>query len=177
MGPKMVCNNTIFFNFGQGQINLLFLPNQLLKSILMHSKITIALLFLLTSVCMYSQKKVIPNNPNYQYQSGNDQNQQTTVIRQTRSFEQSWSFGGNFGFSFWNGGTDLLFAQRAYYHVSPQFWIGLGLIYNYSSYDSRNYDYSYTAFGGTLTGLYRPIPYIQLSAEFPETYTDRKYKV
>ncbi len=176
MGPKLVCNNTIFFNFGQGQINLLFLPNQLLKSNLMHSKITIALLFLLTSVCMYSQKKVIPNNPNYQYQSGNDQNQQTTVIRQTRSFEPSWSFGGNFGFSFWNGGTDLLFAPRAYYHVSPQFWIGPGLIYNYSSYDSRNYDYSYNAFGGTLTGLYRPIPYLQLSAEFQETYTDRKYK-
>ncbi|MFD1314327.1 hypothetical protein [Namhaeicola litoreus] len=142
----------------------------------MNNKTIFTILFILTSFVTYSQKKVIPNNPNYQYQSGNDQNTQTTIIRQAPTFEPSWTFGGNFGFSFWNGGTDLLIAPRAYYHVSPRFWIGPGLIYNYSSYDTRNYDYSYNAFGGSLTGLYRPAPFVQLSAEFQELYTDRSFE-
>lgn len=142
----------------------------------MKSYLFIFLFSVLFSLQGYSQKKVIPNNPNYQYQSNNDQNNQTTIIRQKPAFQPHWSFGGNVGFSFWNGGTDILIAPRAYYNISPQFLVGPGLIYNYSSYDYRNYDYTYNAFGGSLTGIYRPIPYLQLTSEFQELYINREYK-
>ncbi len=130
-----------------------------------------------------AQKKQIPNNPDYQFQSDkqNIQNQtqtqsQTSTIKNYQStYQPAWSFGGNVGFSFWNGGTDILIAPKAYYHVSPQFLAGVGLTYNYSDFDGVFTNYKYNSFGGSILGLYRPIPFIQISAEFQELYTNRDY--
>ncbi len=122
-----------------------------------------------------AQEKVIPNNPNYKFQSGNEQNNQT-VIRTSPSFTPHWNFGGNVGFSFWNGGTDLLIAPKAYYNFTPKFIGGLGLIYNYSDYDYGIYESTYSAFGGSISGLYRPIPFLQFSAEFQELYVSQDYE-
>ena len=132
-------------------------------------------------VSVNAQEKVIPNNPNYKFQSGNDQNSQTVVMTKP-AFTPYWSFGGNLGFSFWNDGTTILVAPKAYYNFTPKFIGGLGLIYNYSNYE---YDYgqevilresTYNAFGGSISGIYRPIPFLQFSGEFQELYVNEDYE-
>jgi hypothetical protein len=131
--------------------------------------------FFFAVVFVSAQEKVIPNNPNYKFQSGNDQNSQTVIMTKP-AFTPYWSFGGNVGFSFWNGGTDLLIAPKAYYNFTPKFIGGLGLIYNYSDYDYGIYESTYSAFGGSISGLYRPIPFLQISAEFQELYVNQDYE-
>jgi hypothetical protein len=141
------------------------------------SIIIVLLLFAVTNLS--AQEKVIPNNPNYKFQSGNDQNSQTVIMTKP-AFTPYWSFGGNVGFSFWDDGTTILVAPRAYYNFSPKFIGGLGLIYNYSSYDYDygfyDYESTYNAFGGSITGIYRPIPFLQISAEFQELYVNQDYE-
>jgi len=118
-----------------------------------------------------AQTKVIPNNPDYQYQSGNETTTQTVIVQKTKPiFQPFWSFGGNFGLAFWNGGTDILIAPKAYYHISPQFFTGLGISYLYSNsssyYQNVNYDYSSNSFGGSVMIGYRPIQFLLFSAEY-----------
>ena len=126
-----------------------------------------------------AQKKVIPNNQDYQFQSEKQnpqtQTQTTTVKKYKNTYQPAWSFGGNFGLSFWNGGTDILIAPKAYYHVSSKFMTGFGLSYNYSDFDGYYSNYKYNSFGGSILGLFRPIPFLQISAEFQELYTNRTY--
>lgn len=142
------------------------------------SYILVGIFFFMVTVAS-AQEKVIPNNPNYKFQSGNDQNSQTVMMTKP-SFTPYWSFGGNLGFSFWNDGTTILVAPRAYYNFSPQFIGGLGLIYNYSSYDYDyglyDYESTYSAFGGSITGIYRPIPFLQFSSEFQELYVNQDFE-
>ncbi len=135
--------------------------------------------FFFAAAFVSAQEKVIPNNPNYKFQSGNDQNSQTVIMTKP-AFTPYWSFGGNLGFSFWDDGTTILVAPRAYYNFSPQFIGGLGLIYNYSSYDYDyglyDYESTYSAFGGSITGIYRPIRFLQVSAEFQELYVNQDFE-
>ncbi len=140
----------------------------------MQSKILFIITFF-AFISINAQKKVIPNNPDYQFQSEKQKTQTQSAVKKYKPvFQPKWSFGGNFGLSFWNGGTDILIAPKAYYHVSQKFMAGLGLSYNYSDY-SGYYDYKYNSFGGSVLGLFRPIPFLQISAEFQELYTHRDY--
>jgi len=133
----------------------------------------ITLIILLVSISAFSQEKqVIENNPDYQFQS--DKQKQTTASpqKQVSTYKPSWSFGGNLGLSFWNGGTDILLAPKAYYNVSPKFLAGFGLTYIYSSYKDSFGKYSQNSFGPSVMGAFRPIPYLQLSAEYEGLQTN-----
>jgi hypothetical protein len=141
----------------------------------MFKKITFLIAFSVCLSTVSAQKTVIQNNPNYKYQSGNETTTQTVIKRTNPIFQPYWSFGGNVGMSFWNGGTDILIAPKAYYHLTPQFITGFGVAYNYSDYDSRSYNYKFNSYGGSILGIYRPIPYLQFSAEFQELFTNRSY--
>lgn len=88
-------------------------------------------------------------------------------------FNKYWSFGGTLGFSFWNGGTDLLLAPKAYYNISPIFLTGIGITYIYSDYNSGLYQYSSNSFGGSVMAAVRPIPFLQFSAEYEGLQTNR----
>jgi len=88
-------------------------------------------------------------------------------------FEKYWSFGGNIGLSFRNGGTDILIAPKAYYNISPMFLTGFGLTYIYSKYNSGFYDYSSNSFGGSFLAALRPINFLQISAEYEGLQTNR----
>lgn len=147
----------------------------------MFKKITFLLVFSLCFGIMNAQKTVIQNNPNYKYQSGNETTTQTVIKRTAPAFQQHWSFGGNLGLSFWNGGTDLMIAPKAYYHITPQFIAGLGVTYMYSDGEyyginlggpNRYYNYHSNSFGGGVSALYRPIPFLQLSAEYEGLQTE-----
>lgn len=140
------------------------------------------LTLLLTFVIQAQEKIVIENNDNYKFQSEkNKPTQTTTIYKSAPVFQPSWSFGGNLGMSFWNGGTDIFLAPKAYYHVSPKFLTGVGVTYIYSDGEywginlgapSRYYNYHSNSFGGSLSALYRPIPFLQFSAEYEGLQTE-----
>ncbi len=147
----------------------------------MFKKFTIIIVFALFVNSLSAQKKVIPNNSNYQYQSGNETTTQTIAKQYTKpSFQPRWSYGGNIGMSFWNGGTDILIAPKAYYHISPKFLTGIGVTYIYSDGDYltngiggiKYHNYHSNSFGGGISALYRPIPFLQLSAEYEGLQTE-----
>lgn len=136
--------------------------------------LTTPLLVILFSLAGVAQEKtVIENNPNYQFQSEKTQQQQTTVVRRVNTFQPYWSFGGNVGMSFWNGGTDLLLAPKAYYHLTPKFLTGFGLTYIYSDYDGSIYGYHSNSFGGSVMAGVRPMPMLQFSVEYEGLQTNR----
>lgn len=149
----------------------------------MNKNIFILVLILSISIALKAQeKKVIQNNPNYKFQSEKQNtNQSTAVRRSTPAFQQYWSFGGNLGLAFWNGGSDVLIAPKGYFHVSPQFITGVGVTYIYSDGEfwvnniggSSGYvNYHSNSFGGSISGIYRPIPSLQLSVEYEGLQTE-----
>lgn len=129
--------------------------------------------FMLITLTFAQEKEVIENNPNYEFQS--EKRQETKPVSQAKkvySYQRTWSFGGNIGLSFWNGGTDILVAPKAYYNVSPKFLTGFGLTYIYSSAEDDFAKYSQNSFGPSIMAAFRPIPYFQLSAEFEGLQTN-----
>jgi len=128
---------------------------------------------LLFYVAAAQETEVIENNPNPQFQSEKqEQAQRTASQKKTIPYQKSWSFGGNIGLSFWNSGTDILLAPKAYYHVSPMFMTGFGITYIYSSAEDDFAKYSQNSFGASVLGAFRPIPYLQLSAEYEGLQTN-----
>ncbi len=106
-------------------------------------------------------------------QSGNNQSSNSGM-------ERKWYFGGFLSFAFWNEGTDLLIAPKAYYHFSPMFMLGFGLTYIYSDGEYRQYysdgpsqifNYHANSIGGSFAIIFRPINFLQLSAEYENLHT------
>lgn len=129
--------------------------------------------FSLLFFAAFSQEtEVIENDPNYQFQSEKQQETQKIVTQKKVPYQKYWSFGGNIGLSFWNGGTDILLAPKAYYHVSPMFMTGFGITYIYSSAEDDFAKYSQNSFGGSILGAFRPIPFLQISAEYEGLQTN-----
>lgn len=125
---------------------------------------------LLFYTALAQETEVIENNPNYQFQS--EKEKQKSMSQKKVPYQKSWSFGGNIGLSFWNGGTDILLAPKAYYHVSPMFMTGFGITYIYSSAEDDFAKYSQNSFGGSILGAFRPIPFLQISAEYEGLQTN-----
>lgn len=94
-------------------------------------------------------------------------------IQLNNDYIKHWSFGGNIGLSFWNGGTDILVAPKAYYNISPILISGVGLTYIYSDYKTNLNTSSSNSFGGSLFLAVRPINSIQISAEYEGLQTNR----
>ncbi len=129
--------------------------------------------FLIFSVAA-QEKVVIENNPDYKFQSEKRAEEAASAQkRKNDTFQRTWSFGGNIGFSFWNGGTDILLAPKAYYNVSPKFITGFGVTYIYSDYDDRFFGYHQNSIGGSIMAAVRPVPMLQLSAEYEALHTNR----
>ena len=82
-----------------------------------------------------------------------------------RSKSVFWSrvqFGGNLGLAIGSGYTDITVAPGAIYNINEMFAVGGGLQYSYMK--QRDF-YSTHLYGGSVIGLFNPIPQIQLSAE------------
>lgn len=129
--------------------------------------------FMTMNIVISQETKVIENNPDYEFQSEKQQQKSTTApMKNTYAYQPSWSFGGNLGLSFWNGGTDILIGPKAYYHVNPQFLTGFGFTYIYSSSDDSFGKYNQNSFGPTVMAAFRPVPYLQVSAEYEGLQTN-----
>lgn len=81
-------------------------------------------------------------------------------------------FGGGIGLSIGDGFFSGTLAPSAIYEFNPQFALGVGLN---GTYNTQKNAYKSTVLGGSLIGLYNPIPEIQLSAEFEELNVNRKW--
>lgn len=94
--------------------------------------------------------------------------------------ERKWYYGGFLSFSFWNNGTDILIAPKAYYQFSPMFILGFGLTYIYSDGEYRQYyvdtpsqifNYHSNSTGGSFAIIFRPFNFLQISAEYENLHT------
>ncbi|MFD1294410.1 hypothetical protein ACFQ5N_11235 [Lutibacter holmesii] len=136
-------------------------------------------IYRITLVCILSHfslfaQEIASSETNSQsnttYQSNTNGIQQNTPP----SFDGYWSYGGSLGFSFWNNGTDILIAPKAFYNISPMLQAGFGVTYIYSDYkNSFNNTVKSNSFGGSLYFSARPINFIQLSAEYEGLQTNR----
>ncbi|RXP45216.1 hypothetical protein EC396_16135 [Lutibacter sp. HS1-25] len=138
----------------------------------MLKKTTLLLLLIFTVSSVFSQEEgTVSSDSNETYQPQNPTTE-TKVIYKAPDFKKFWNFGGNIGLSFWNGGTDILIGPKAYYNISPKFLTGFGVTYMYSEYKSNVSNYHSNSYGGSVLAAYRPINYIQISAEYEGLQTN-----
>ena len=80
-------------------------------------------------------------------------------------FWENVQFGGGIGLGFGSNYTDISLAPSAIYNFNEYIALGLGAQYTYIK--QKNY-YASHFYGGSIIGLFNPIPTIQLSAELEE---------
>lgn len=132
----------------------------------------IILLFFNISV-LFSQNSSFGIDSNYDFLAVNETITQPSLYKPIQpDFQKHWSFGGNIGLSFWNGGTDILIGPKAYYNISPIFLTGFGLTYIYSEYNTTIISYHSNSFGGSILLAVRPVPFLQVSVEYEGLQTN-----
>lgn len=89
----------------------------------------------------------------------------TTVNAQQSDFWSHVRFGGAVGAAFGSGYTDVTLAPGAIYQFNEYVGLGAGV---QGSYSEQKHLYSSWMYGGSLIGLFNPIPEIQLSAELEQ---------
>ncbi|SNR73671.1 hypothetical protein SAMN06265371_110115 [Lutibacter agarilyticus] len=136
----------------------------------MHYKNTLFLLLLFIFGTVYSQD-IASSNENY---FSNKTTATTENLQLNGDYQKKWSFGGSVGLSFWNNGTDILIAPKAFYNISPIVITGVGLTYIYSDYKTSFYTYKSNSYGGSIFFAARPIEFIQISAEYEGLQTSRR---
>ncbi len=92
---------------------------------------------------------------------------------QNNDFAKNLRFGGGLGLGFGSGYTDIMIAPSAIYQVNNMVAVGIGLQGSYV--ESKNY-YTSFMYGGSIIGLFNPIPEIQLSAELEQLRVNNSYK-
>jgi hypothetical protein len=80
-------------------------------------------------------------------------------------FWRNVQFGGGIGLGFGSGYTDISLAPSAIYNFNNYVALGLGAQYKYLK--QRDF-YASHLYGGSIIGLFNPIPEIQLSAELEQ---------
>ena len=91
--------------------------------------------------------------------------QQTSLPPVKKSeFWKKVQFGGGLGLAFGNF-TNVTIAPSARYNFNEQFSLGTGVQY---SYISANNNYKSNIIGGSIFGLYNPVPEIQLSLDIEQ---------
>ncbi|EDM45598.1 alpha-ketoglutarate decarboxylase [unidentified eubacterium SCB49] len=105
-----------------------------------------------------------------------------TLITTTLSFSQNEnsqgrfidnvSFGGGFGLNFGNGIFSASVSPSAIYNFNDYVSAGPSLIYSYQSSDF----FKTSLYGGSIIGLFNPIPQIQLSTELEQLRVNQTIK-
>jgi len=80
-------------------------------------------------------------------------------------FWKNVQFGGGIGLGFGSGYTDISLAPSAIYNFNEYVALGVGAQYKYLK--QKDY-YASHLYGGSVIGLFNPIPEIQLSAELEQ---------
>jgi long-subunit fatty acid transport protein len=89
------------------------------------------------------------------------------------NFWKNVQFGGGLGLGFGSGYTDITIAPTAIYNFNEYFSLGTGVQYSYlrqkGFFKSNNY-------GGSIIGLFNPIPEAQLSVELEQLRVNLTYE-
>ena len=99
--------------------------------------------------------------------------QQDTLPKPKSDFWRHVQFGGGFGLALGSDYTDITIAPSGIYNFNEKVAAGVGLQYSYI--DQEHY-YSSHVVGGSLIGLFNPIPQAQLSLELEEVNVNNTYK-
>ena len=100
---------------------------------------------------------------------------QNTIAQKARSdFWNHVRYGGGFGLNFGDGSFSATIAPSGIYEFDKNFALGLGLN---TTFNNQKNVYKSTILGGSLIGLFNPIPEIQVSAEFEQLNVNRRYNV
>ncbi len=91
---------------------------------------------------------------------------------QNSDFMSKVRFGGGIGLSFGNDFFSGSLEPTAIYQFNRQFALGVG--FNFT-YNSQKDFYQSTILGGTLTALYNPLDFLQLSAEYQQLHVNRNF--
>ena len=86
------------------------------------------------------------------------------VSKHSSEFWNKVRFGGSVGLGFTNGGFNGSISPMAIYQFDNRFAAGTSLNFTYAKFN----DTKLLAYGGSVLGLYNPIPQLQFSAEFEE---------
>lgn len=97
---------------------------------------------------------------------------QVQTYPSSSDFWNNVRFGGGIGLSFGDGFFSGTLAPSAIYEFNNQFALGVGLN---GTFNKQKNTYKSTVLGGSLIGLFNPIPEIQLSAEFEELNVSRNW--
>ena len=89
----------------------------------------------------------------------------TAVNAQHNDFWSKVRFGGAIGAGFGSGYTDVTLAPQAIYQFNQYVALGIGI---QGSYSQQKHLYSSWMYGGSVIGLFNPIPQVQLSAELEQ---------
>ncbi|MCZ8330276.1 MAG: hypothetical protein O9282_03080 [Flavobacterium sp.] len=99
--------------------------------------------------------------------------QEVNQEKQKSVFWEKVQFGGGLGLGFGTGYTDVSVAPTAIYNFNEYFALGTGLQYSYfrqkGFFKSNNY-------GGSVIGLFNPIPEAQLSVELEQLRVNLTYE-
>lgn len=85
--------------------------------------------------------------------------------KKQNQFWKNVHFGGGIGLGFGSGYTDISLAPSAIYNFNEYVALGVGAQYKYLK--QRDF-YASHLYGGSVIGLFNPIPEIQLSAELEQ---------
>ena len=98
-------------------------------------------------------------------------NAQINSSAQESNFWEHVRFGGSLGLSTSNDFFTLGVAPSAIYEFNQQFALGVSLNYTYNRLKNQ---YKSNIYGGSILGLFHPIPEIQLSAELEQLRVNRR---
>lgn len=90
-------------------------------------------------------------------------------------FWKNVRFGGGFGLSVGSGFTNISVAPSAIYQFNEMFAAGLGLQGSYVKVDDRDTNYKSYIYGGSLIGLFNPVPEVQLSVELEQLRVNQEF--
>lgn len=91
--------------------------------------------------------------------------QNSPPLKSQNHFWRNVHYGGGLGLGFGSGYTDITLAPSAIYNFNEYVAFGLGVQYKYLK--QKNF-YASHLYGGSVIGLFNPIPAIQLSAELEQ---------
>ncbi len=91
--------------------------------------------------------------------------QNSQEINTKSNFWSNVQFGGGIGLGFGNGYTNIMVAPSGIYNFNQYVSAGLGLQYSYVK--DKGF-YQSNIYGGSIIGLFNPIPEIQLSTELEQ---------
>ena len=136
----------------------------------MKSRLTLltSILFFLFSHIGSAQTEDDVNNDQQAVQSSNSKEPQySTPPQSKKSFKERLYFGGYIGLQFGTY-TSIDISPLIGYRVTPDFNVGIGVLYNYTSFDYGGTigQHGYSSWGGRLTANYTLFNFIALGIEY-----------